>query len=63
MSSTSSPVYKTTENDLLLEPDQMIHGNDDAKSNDDKVKVNIENNKQSQEKTRKRNGHTSGMIG
>ena len=29
----SSPVYETTENDVLVEPDQLIHGNDDAKSN------------------------------
>ena len=29
----SSPVYETKENDVLVEPDQLIHGNDDAKSN------------------------------
>ena len=45
----SSPVYKTTENDLLSEPDQLIHGNDDAKSNDNKIQVNVENNQPSQE--------------
>ena len=50
----SSPVYKTTENNLLTEPDQLKHGNDDVKSNDDKIPVNIENNQASQENTRKR---------
>ena len=50
----SPPVYETTENDLLIEPDQLIHGNDDAKSNDDKDQVYIENNQPSQENTRKR---------
>ena len=50
----SSPIYKTTENDLLIEPDQLIHGNDDAKSNDDKVQVNVENNQAPQESIRKR---------
>ena len=43
----SSPVYETTENDLLIQPDQLIDGNDDAKSNDDKIQVNVENNQPS----------------
>ena len=50
----SSPICKTEENDLLIEPDQLIHGNEDAKSNDDKVEVNVENNQASQESIRKR---------
>ena len=50
----SSPVYKIIENNLLTEPDQLIQDNDDAKSNDDKIQVNIENNQPSQENTRKR---------
>ena len=50
----SSPVYKTIENNLLTEPDHLKHGNDDVKSNDDKIQVNIENNQPSQESTRKR---------
>ena len=50
----SSPVYKIIENNLLTEPDQLIQDNDDAKSNDDKIQVNIENNQPSKGITRKR---------